>query len=228
MTIIHLEAENYWMFGGGEDLLSEPRPVDMAPVRDNLIVWEKGENGTEGKVKRNVIVIPGSSVKGAIAHRTAFHYNVLRGNFADKVENLEEFCGENNGAVRDLFGFAGAGPQDGARGKISIEDVFIENDPPSNRIAHVTIDRFTGGAKDTGLFDEKPLYKGEFDMKITVEDLDSIDDESLKAFCSALDDLCNGRLQLGAGSGRGMGYFNGDIEEAPARIKEAVTDGNKR
>lgn len=132
---IELEANGYWMFGGGEDLQDEPgqdddsNGADMAPVRDNLVIWNDGV----GKVKENVPIIPGSGLKGALAHRTAFLYNAQKKFFADGLTEAEiaARCGEHNEAVRELFGWPKGldGKEDlGHRGRVSVGTVYMTGD----------------------------------------------------------------------------------------------------
>ena len=104
----------------------------------------------------------------------------------------------------------------GQRGRVVISDLFIENPGPQKILNHVSIDRFTGGARtlEGALFDEKPYYGGdEFTMKISVLETANLKDEKVReALSDALGDLAAGRLAIGTGAGRGNGYFKGNIE----------------
>lgn len=214
---LKLKANGFWMFGGGSEERENDdsaNPPDMAPVRDSLIVWDNGR----GAVRNNVVLIPGSSVKGALSHRTAFHYNAMHKIFADDLREDEfiKHCGENNGAVKTLFGCAKGNDENETPhgGRVMIDDTFILNEPKSKFINHVGIDRYTGGAMDQVLFNERPFYEGEFELNICVSQIEEIereDKDALVAFGRALKDLLSGKLQLGAGGGRGIGYFSGEI-----------------
>lgn len=210
----------------------------MAPVRDCRIIWENGM----GSVEEDLLVIPASSVKGALAHRTAFHYNALKGIFADEVpsEEIADHWGEGNKAVRELFGYCknGSGKDDvkgekdtGRPGKVFMDDIYLPGKVESQLVHHVGIDRFTGGARDQVLFSERPLWKGaSLPIHISISKIDSIEDRSdvLKAFRSAVNDLAEGRLQIGGGSGRGLGYFDSDSAvEWPGKITAAMEEGAK-
>ncbi len=237
---IKLKPEGFWFFGGGDDIANGK--IDMNPVRDSYVKWD----GTHGAVFEDCLIIPGAGIKGAISHRVAFHYNALNGNAINPTEllttlqlnecandedrkkkikiHIEKYCGENNAAVKELFGFAkdNQNAKDGKRGRVMINDIYIKENAPADKILnHVTIDRYTGGALDTALFDEKPLWnKGgnnsdfSLQLRIVVEDYSSLDAVIQAAFEKTLDDLCKGRLQMGAGSGRGNGYFTGKMEES--------------
>ncbi|NLF17973.1 MAG: hypothetical protein GX595_12095 [Lentisphaerae bacterium] len=212
---VDLRPQGYWMFGGGQDLAGVLGDADMAPVRDCRVVWNKGH----GRVVEDLVVLPGTGIKGALAHRVAFHYNALSGTFADGLgaDGVEAVTGPRNGAVGALFGFckgdAGEDGEDGRRGRVVIDDLFLEASPPSQLVHHVGIDRFTGGARDQVLFCERPFWQGgAVAIAIHVEDPSSLDGRVREALRLAIVDLVEGRLQMGAGAGRGLGYFRGTAE----------------
>ncbi len=220
---IRLSPSGYWMFGGGYDLPGDAGEADMAPVRDCRIVW----SGDRGRVVENVLVIPAAGVKGALSHRVAFHYNALTGRFAGSqdAQDPHAVTGENNRAVRQLFGYCKESPPNkgkrrdesetdgaGQRGRVILDDLYLEDDaaPDSQLVHHVGIDRFTGGARDQVLFCERPRWKGELPkLFLRIQDPGGLDAEVLQALKRAVEDLAAGRLQIGAGSGRGLGYFTG-------------------
>lgn len=198
--ILELSPEGYWMFGGGDD----PKGIsDMAPVRWNAVKWNQGI----GKIAEKIL-IPGSAIKGALAHRITFHYNRIKNFFADgKTAEEIKSVAEKNQAVRELFGFVDGDKS--KKGCVMIDDILLEKDPESQLVHHVSIDRFTGGARDTALFDERPFWQGDkIKIRILIENRE-YSEETKEAFKSAIEDLISGRLQLGAGSGRGEGYFSG-------------------
>jgi hypothetical protein len=70
----------------------------MAPLR--AAGSRKGEKGHGGRERpRHPCIFD----QGALAHRVAFHYNALKGVFADSLsqEELPLFCGEGNRADRN-------------------------------------------------------------------------------------------------------------------------------
>jgi CRISPR/Cas system CMR subunit Cmr4 (Cas7 group RAMP superfamily) len=224
---LRLTPVGYWMFGGGEDAQGLA-DRGKAPVRDDRIVWTSGK----GAVLRDQLVLPGSSIKGALAHRVAWHWNKANKTFAaidapitdakgwEKAHLLTATStGENNPAVKDIFGFQKS-TTDGRRGRMLIDDVFVDTTPPNpqpDQLApHVTIDRVTGGAIANRLFTDRPLWRAPRPLVVALILLDAasspISAASRTAFLSALADLCQGRLALGAGGGRGMGYFTGKVE----------------
>ncbi len=202
-----LKPEAFWMIGGGFD-----GEVDMAPLKANRIVWKEGK----GEVQNNKVLLPGSSVKGALAHRIAFHYNRLSELFAGPDVVVGDHTGENNRAVRELFGYCKESDKsEGRRGRVLISDLFVDKPGEQKILNHVSIDRFTGGARvlEGALFDEKPYYRGDgFILNVTVTEAEQIKEKKVRqALQAALLDLAGGRLALGAGAGRGNGYFRADI-----------------
>ena len=212
-----LRPLDFFLFGSGfgDD------DADMTPVKEQKVVWENNI----GTIKDYEYLIPATSVKGALAHRTAFHYNRLEEFFADgkSKEEIEAHTGTNNEAVRLLFGCEGDENGEGKqRGNVLISDMFIKT-AQDKTLNHVAIDRFTGGAIDGALFSEKVAYwhsDNQDNYPLTLEilidekniekmDKNRVKENALKAFNMALDDLCNGLLPLGGGVNRGHGIFNG-------------------
>ena len=217
-----LTPEDFVLFGSG---FGDPKgQADMTYVRETSIQWNS--EGTLAQVNDidKTILIPGSSVKGALSHRTAFYYNKLTDAVIKEDGTLlngkatEEVTGKNNIAVKTIFGSEGMKnlktnkTESKQRGNILISDVIEINEQAKAKVLnHVSIDRFTGGAIDGALFNEHTLYaKGEkFNIDIMIAD-DALIDENVKsAFESALKDIASGMLPLGGGVNRGNGVFNG-------------------
>lgn len=221
---LQLTPRHFWMFGGGADLPAEQgnalwSAADAAPVRDTRILWTQDN---KGKPTPDVLYIPGSSLKGAIAHRTAFHYNRLTRNYVrtdDYPDGVDPDNLQSNPAVDALFGTVKTSKSDqGSAGKVFIPDLYLEEIPQSMKLQHVAIDRFTGGASAGALFDERPLYRGQLPtigIHVDTNAIQHEDENILKAFKLALEDLANARLPIGASSGRGHGFMEGSITFQP-------------
>ncbi|HMO50105.1 MAG TPA: RAMP superfamily CRISPR-associated protein [Kiritimatiellia bacterium] len=207
-----LKPRGYWMFGGGTDVPADMDKgnADMAPVREKRVEW----SGGKGTVAEHLILLPGAAIKGAISHRIAYHHNRLEGFWAGEVQYAKAITGCNNPSVRALFGYVAEDEEDNsARGKILINDVFIPSaSPPPQRLTpHVSIDRFTGGALSGALFFERPFWQGDaIQLTIMITDPTGIDANARNALRLTLDDLACGMLQIGAGSGRGLGHFTAE------------------
>lgn len=153
--------------------------VDNKPLEEEIIIYKNNKIDFETQT-----VIPAASIKGAIAHRTAFHFNKLKGKFADILNKehkairdiqIKMLTGNFNDAVHQLFGGEEGGmrlkadeksfqsivyeseTKEGQRGKVIIDDLYFSNNEVINDkiFNHVAIDRFTGGAMDGALFSEK-------------------------------------------------------------------------
>ena len=215
---VELEPDDFFLFSNGKKD-SASGEADMSALRGARIVW----NGKTPDFQEEEIVIPASSVKGALAHRTLFHYNRLKGKFADQKafpEDEEEWK-EN---IRELFGFAKddknakANEKAGMAGKLRFSDVYLNVNPVDSftNIAHVSIDRLTQGNIQGALFQEEVVdfqkEKKNLKLEILLEESETLDNSEkilLEAFEYALDDLCNKRLPVGGGVNRGHGRFTG-------------------
>lgn len=211
---LELEPEDFFLFSSGFG----NENADITPVFEDYITWDKGF----AEFKEKNVLIPGSSVKGALSHRTAFYYNKYRDVFAETLEpnEFEKHIGKNNEAVRALFGSEGerenGKTENQFRGNVIISDIISKNEYDTKILNHVTIDRFTGGAIDGMLFSEETVYGrgSKFELKILVNKATFNNDYGKKikeAFESALNDICTGMLPLGGGVNRGNGIFNGKL-----------------
>ncbi len=213
---LRLTPQDFFYFGSGlgdED-------VDDTPVYEDIILWNTGKG-----VFKKVLLIPATSLKGALSHRVAFNYNLKREKFADSLEDpeLEKHCGVNNDAVRMLFGFQDVDKQ--RRGHVIFNDILSDVTKNEKILNHVKIDRFTGGAMDGALFSEKVIDgKGlSFSTTITViiqneQKKEKEFNDCITALEAAMKDIDNGTLPLGGGSGRGHGIFKCEITKNGKRL----------
>lgn len=210
---LKISPDDFFMFGSGFG----DKDADQTLVLESVIDYKNG------RLSKRKILIPASSVKGAVSHRTAFHFNKINKQFGEKAK-----VGSENEAVREIFGYEKNKNDKGAKGKILISDCFLDYDEAKDTkvFEHVSIDRFTGGAIDGALFQEKAAAKRD---KFTIEILLRNDvcgdkekealDNALGAFEAALDDVVQGRLSLGGASTKGYGFFKGEV------IKTAIDRG---
>lgn len=211
---LELKPDDFFIFssGYGDD------EVDNIPITEQVISYD--ERGSIKKLnEKGQTLIPATSIKGALSHRTAFHFNKLKGKWIDNIENemYIQVLETNNEAVYELFG-AEEGNENrdggGQRGKIIMNDLFIDNAKNDKIFNHVAIDRFTGGAMDGALFSEKVSYFEDkdksFDLNIYVEQ-GVYKEFVIDAFEEALKDICKGLLPLGGMTTKGHGMFTGDL-----------------
>jgi CRISPR/Cas system CSM-associated protein Csm3 (group 7 of RAMP superfamily) len=198
---LHLSPEDFFIFGSGFG--SEDDSIDQVFKVEQVVDYDRQTLATK-------LLIPASSVKGSLSHRTAFHYNRRAGNFADKIntDKFEEHLGENNLAIKAIFGAKSKienNIETGRKGKIIIDDTYIEV-YEQKVFDHIKIDDFTmavvGGAK----FDEMVASICSFKMKMMIDE-EGLTEDIKGAFGDAIDDLKNGRLTLGGMSSRGHGVF---------------------
>lgn len=236
---LELTPDDFFLFssGFGDD------EADMTPVTESFIDWSTGKP----EMKEDAILIPGSSVKGAVAHRVAYHYNKLKDvsieklnvsgipellkkdyRFPDdfdstKLECWQKMAVDYNPAVRVLFGYTSQDEKEQKRGNVLISDVIQGRYDDKNKkiLNHVLIDRFTGGTIDGALFSENIIVgSGEIYTLVFKVKNDVLEDESVeKAFKEALLDITKGLLPLGGGTNRGHGCFNGKLYKNLEEVK---------
>jgi len=187
-----IEPDEFFMFGSGfgDD------EADQIPVVEKIIDYQaKG-------LSANYILIPASSLKGAIAHRTAYHYNLENGLFVGDDEArlvISELFGEAKNSKKEI---------EGSRGKVLFSDLFKLDREESKIFDHVAIDRFTGGGLDGALFQEKTTAQSDvWELEILLEN--GVEELFVEAFERALDDVCSGMLALGGATTKGHGVFSG-------------------
>lgn len=199
---IAIQPADFFSFGAGfgDD------EVDAVAAKEKIVTWDASN---KGKFSDEMILLPASSLKGALSHRVAFHYNKIKKRFADEIP-LNEFVkhiGSCNHAVATLFG-AAKGHQKEAKGKALFSDVFSKDKHLEKIFDHVKIDRFTGGAMDSALYNEKVIAQ-DYIWHIKIVLSSEVDADVKKAFEATLDDLCRGWLPLGGMVNRGHGVFEG-------------------
>lgn len=205
---LKLTPDPFFIFGSGfgdED-------VDKTPLEEEIVVYT-----SQGMKFETQTVVPGSSIKGAIAHRVAYHYNKKykrwAGTDAPKV-------GTDNEAVAELFGKAGKNVADPAAGKVYINDIFLPSSEVKNDkiFNHVAIDRFTGGALEGALFSEKVSYLEVDTLKIDVFLEKGVCIKYEEVLEKTLTDICRGLLPLGGMTTKGHGIFTGSLAKNETEI----------
>lgn len=211
--MLDLEAQGTWQFGGG-DLSLDATEVDRAPKTEVCIKWTRAGSGWSAELEaaqQAPLLIPGSSIKGALRHRTLFH-------FRRRLLGLPAAASLSDVAVDDamaaLFGREKKernGRESGRAGLVIVDDVFKSRTAPDfgvQTINHVSIDRFSGGARNGVLFDEEVLVGGRLSLTLWLApQFDALPEALRLAFEDTLADLKRGWLPLGAAASRGHGRF---------------------
>lgn len=220
-ALVKLRPIGTWMIGGGMPSGNEPErskdePWDRLPLRERRIEW----GGKGGKVVDDAkapFLLPATSVKGALRHRTTFHAHRLNQRWLNGQAQSE--CPEAD----LLFGQVRDGDQ-GEPGRVFLSDVYLSPLIDFEALQHVSLDRFTQGPMDHLLYDELVLGQCEVNLDLSIDASCAKNEFARRALQAALDDLCQGRLALGAG--RGHGRFVGEIHWLGDRKlleEEAVT-----
>lgn len=211
-----LTPENVFLFGSGfgdED-------ADSIAVSEKVVDYERG---TLSEAK---LLIPASSIKGAISQRTRFYINQHLGNCIDstKSDDLDLRTAQIHAT---LFGST-SDMEIASKGQILIRDIYLDYDEKrdSQIFVHNSIDRFSASVIDGALFQEKATFAPAFCIDIFVANAprqsaqNSSKDFALatNAFEKALIDICNSALPLGAMSSKGHGFFSGEISKNGEKI----------
>lgn len=166
---------------------------------DSLLVKEAAaEQMKEGSITENIkengiVVIPGSSIKGAIRGRIAAIVNLMGLDY----RLHEEMFGR--GAEK------GKDEDSGKPGSIYFPDVRLFN-VQERKISRIRVNRFTGGVMRGGLFSEEPVC-GDVEIKVFAPDRP----ETCGLLLYAFRDLGLGLYGIGSGGSIGRGYLS-DVE----------------
>lgn len=220
-------------------------------LREEVLSYD----GREDAQIKEFYPLPATAIRGPFAHRMAFHANRAAGKLIDVDEMLALDGKERNArlaemsarpeALRHFLGHAkerqgdSNGQETGAASCLMVDDSWFEWREGAERIrnfTHVSIDRFTGGARDqTGvLFEEEMLVRPEATVTLVIppgpdSEKDGVDGwaiDVVQSFLAALRDLTTGRLPVGA---RSLGICTGRVAwsgpAAAAWKKAAETAG---
>jgi hypothetical protein len=219
---IRLTPKGYWRLGQGVTPWHVPAdekvPNDM-PLSEPVIEWVELKGGSVVN-RPGLAPVPGAGVKGAIAHRCEFHLRRLQPGFGTGTPPSadERLADVLFGSARD--------DGSGRAGAVLIDDVKVdfrglEDWKRSGTRTRTSIDRHTGGVRLGKLFTDEALWQGpEWVIPITVQTRVlspsnppvGLSAEAITALDWTLEDLCTGRLALGAREAAGDGVFaSGEI-----------------
>lgn len=95
---LSLSPVDFFSFGAGigDD------DADSIPVRESFIKWDddscQHQGCSTGRFIEDSILIPAASLKGALAHRTAFYSNLMQGNFIKATKGTSDRNNETESA----------------------------------------------------------------------------------------------------------------------------------
>lgn len=202
---LEISPIDFMMFGSGYG--DDEGNADMTTVKASKVRWtDDGKGGLE----QQLVLIPATSLKGALRHRTAYHYNIKKGIRAEELseEQMHDVLLNNETEIA-LFGCNK--DNEFTRGNVILNDI-IEQKATPKILQHIAVDRYTGGTIDGALFAEQVDYSAgkTYSTKILVNS--NVKEEYLEAFEKSLKDLTEGKLPLGGGVNRGHGFFYGQIK----------------
>lgn len=200
---LKLKSEAGWRIGGGDVPVgfAPNEAPDQKPQTEWLISWQNNQ----ASISARKYLVPASALKGALAHRFAFHYRCLTQNWV----KTEPESVHNEQTVKDLFGYAGDKNDEGKAGLVFFNDLYLEGAQTATQM-HNRIDQFTGGVMTGALFEEGLLWKTDITLSLQLQNnqrLQEFDQAHRQALQRTLEDLCEGRLPLGANGSRGLGVF---------------------
>ena len=159
---------------------------------------------TEHLRSNNQPVVSGTSLAGAIRAR------------ALKIAHTLNIVGAQTKLIDSMFGAFGGDPDYAVSenkptaytaSRVTIEEHAIAGGEIARWVQNrVSIDRFTGGALDTALFDEQPHFGGEITLRLTLR---NPQDHEIGLLLLVLKDLWTGDLPLGGESSVGRGRLRG-------------------
>jgi CRISPR/Cas system CMR subunit Cmr4 (Cas7 group RAMP superfamily) len=222
-----IKALDNWRCGSGNELLKQTKlthSVGAISYSEHFIIWDDNQYGQLSK--KPMAILCGSSIKGILAHRVAFHLRRLQGIWAEDITDNNLWLTAPD-ELKDLFGYADEKAHDLSKAgmlyvldsEIKAEDTIIRH--------HNNIDRFTGAVRHGALFSEELLYQPAFTISLLMSPNAKLTQTLQQALSMTLNDLKIGLLPMGAGSGRGNSLVMADpdgqwqIEQQQLTVQEA-------
>jgi CRISPR/Cas system CMR subunit Cmr4 (Cas7 group RAMP superfamily) len=246
-----LKALDNWRAGAGTQLLGRynhgeaDKSVAMITYSEPKIEWSTSAKKQIAKLSEPKAILCGSSIKGILAHRIAFHWRrheALSGKEAMWAEDMEHATHQQwetrPEGLKALLGFADEQEHDNSiAGSLYVDDSVISFQNTTIR-HHNSIDRFTGGVRKGALYSEELLYQPEFTITLAIKKGTQLSESLKKALSDTLQDLKMGLLPMGAGSGRGTSLVMANpampwvvnldqIEASTDNVEQAETQGEQ-
>jgi CRISPR/Cas system CMR subunit Cmr4 (Cas7 group RAMP superfamily) len=202
LASLPLQALDNWRCGSGTTLLGPNESegsIAIITYSEPEIIWKNNQ----ANLSKNKSVLCGSSIKGILAHRIAFHLRRHQKIWAeDMASATHEEWEQSPNELAELFGDAAEKDDNGHAGKLIVDDSQIDYEHTVIR-THNKIDRFTGGVQRGALFSEELLYQPKFTINLWIDDKTTLSEPVKHALLDTISDLESGLLPIGAGSGRG-------------------------
>jgi CRISPR/Cas system CMR subunit Cmr4 (Cas7 group RAMP superfamily) len=227
---ISLTSDQYWRLGqdGARTQPAESAQNALTPMREIWVRWKKGRaiwKEPSPELAKDY-VLPGSSVKGALYHRTLYHWNCQQGLFAETADDLVKYQKAPEPLLA-LFGVEKSA-KGGWRSALLIDDIIFQREKII-ALNHVSLDRASQAAYKSKLFLEELIKTSPLPPLEIIIDLGTVErrikcaevrESVIEAFNAAIEDLCDGNLGLGS---KGSGVFTGKIDEVKNTQLETVS-----
>jgi CRISPR/Cas system CSM-associated protein Csm3 (group 7 of RAMP superfamily) len=157
-------------------------------------------------------VIPGTSWAGVVRHRALRIANTIARGDVAAAERAA-------GVVDGIFGFMPPGEEGGQASKVTVDETKVGGNATTDKLVagpgetlyqtRVRIDRFTGGAFETALFEEAPVY-GKRDTRVGFRlHVRQPELHEIGLLLLVLKDLWTGDLPVGGEASVGRGRLRG-------------------
>lgn len=146
-------------------------------------------------MSNNEAIIPGTTWNGVIRHQV---YRILKELGKDK-KHISEM-------INNLFGFVDEKMNDAKASRIRFYETRMEGGQNIKQ-TRVKIDRFTGGAATSALFDCVPYFKGNTQLKIEIKKPEKYE---IGILLLVLKDLQEGYVAVGGETSIGRGMLTGE------------------
>jgi CRISPR/Cas system CMR subunit Cmr4 (Cas7 group RAMP superfamily) len=186
------------------DKPDEIKNIHSQSYSEKNIEWSGITAGSKSTLSKPKAILCGSSIKGILAHRIAFHFRKHEKIWAESMVDCTHKEWETRpNELKDLLGLADDSEhKNSAAGKLWVDDCELEFEHTVVR-THNQIDRFTGGVRKGALYTEELLYQPRFTLKLFLDPSAKLSTSLSNALKDTFNDIELGLLPIGAGGGRG-------------------------
>tara|TARA_B100001094_G_scaffold56327_1_gene51804 strand:+ start:3891 stop:5333 length:1443 start_codon:yes stop_codon:yes gene_type:complete len=221
-----LQALDTWRYGQGTLSLQEE---DTSSSQTSFVYSEKvitwNTDHTFNQLEHKPFLC-GSSIKGMLAHRLAYHYRVQSEQWAEEIPP-EHFAQVQTGDEKNIDFYDLVGCAEDSNKQASL--LWVEDSPVKYQPEQVIkrtynkVDRFTSGVIGGALFTEELLEQPQFRIRILLKKPAAQQNKRVKqhlisALKLTLADMKSGRLPIGAGGGRGHSLVEFDQANAESYV----------
>lgn len=166
-------------------------------------------------------LIPFSSIKGLISHKSTYYYNKMAGIYINEAKCLKEqyeSLADNNTSVKNVvFGYTKG--MESNIGFFEGEDIYLDIDTVKTKVfQHNAIDRFTNETIGGVLFQENTLsiYKSDVDLILELnlnKKFEEMDEKYIRSIVYAIEDIRTSLTAIGGKSNKGHGLIEANWKD---------------